>query len=109
MSRLLPVILKVIVLQRRETHLIRTKAVDRPLSLLFMTFFTYFSEAGNATRIWIVFFWDCFRLAVLWFSLEEYQSGLCRWGAVTLERNGAQKAVRETSRKSKGRLLSVKL
>lgn len=55
MSRLLPVILKVIVLQRRETHLIRTKAVDRPLSLLFMTFFTYFSEAGNATRIWIVF------------------------------------------------------
>lgn len=28
MSRLLPVILKVIVLQRRETHLIRTKAID---------------------------------------------------------------------------------
>lgn len=32
-----------------------------------------------------------------------------RWGTIPLGRNGAQKAVGETSRKSKGRRLSVRL
>lgn len=110
MSHRLPVILRGIVLERRETHLTHTKAIDRPRSLLFMTFFTYFSgqemlqEAGLFS-FGIVFGWlSC---GFHWRNIN--QSGLCRWGTIPLGRNGAQKAVGETSRKSKERRLSVRL
>lgn len=64
MSLLLPVILQVILLERRETHTSRThKSRRQTAQLASMTFSKYFPEVGNA----IVFFGGCLALPVLWF------------------------------------------
>lgn len=59
MSHLLPLILKVILLKRREMHYTHARAIAR-LLLLFMTFFQYFLEVGNAIRSCGVFFGGLF-------------------------------------------------
>ena len=64
MSLLFPVILQVILLERREIHTSRThKSCRQTAQLASMTFSKYFPEVGNA----IVFIGGCFALPVLWF------------------------------------------